>query len=137
MEVVEQPLGGRGDEPPGPHVVRQGVVGESQDAGVVLEPRQDALGERPRIDGEPRRERQRAILEALRAEELVAEGLLGRAWRSPAVAVAERAHELPPARGHGRGDEQGVASGHHPRNRPFVKGMPESAGVLRKAATSF
>ena len=65
------------DELPGAHVVGQRAVGGAQHADVVLEAREGVAGAVARIgiDGEAGGERQRALLEPLDAQELVAERL--------------------------------------------------------------
>jgi ATP-dependent Lhr-like helicase len=77
VEVVEEPLGGRRDVVAVPHVLGERLVGLLQDAGVVPQPRINAAGVPPlRIDREVRREGERPLIEALRAERFLAEGLV-------------------------------------------------------------
>jgi hypothetical protein len=52
------------------------VVGARQKARVVIEAGQDAFRARAGIDGEARRQRQRAIIEAVRAEDVIAKRAL-------------------------------------------------------------
>jgi hypothetical protein len=60
-----------------PHVLGQRLVGLLQDAGVVAQARIDAAGVPPfRIDREIRRERERPLIEPLRAERFLAERLI-------------------------------------------------------------
>ncbi len=88
--VVEEPLPCGRDELALMDVVRQGAIGVAQDAGVVVEPRKHAArgAARARVHGEPRRERVRPLLQALDAQELVAERLLG-GGRAAVPAVEE------------------------------------------------
>jgi hypothetical protein len=59
------------------HVLGKRAVRGAQRAGVVVEARKDAArATTPRaVDGEPRGERQRALIQTLDAEQLVAERL--------------------------------------------------------------
>ena len=90
VEVVEQPFGRRRDRLSRPHVVGQRAIGLAQDARVVVEAREDVARARPRagIDGEARGERERPLIKAFDAEQLVAERFLGRG-RCPAPESAQ------------------------------------------------
>ncbi len=79
MEVVEDPVRGRGDERALMDVVRHDAVGLVEGAGVVLQPREAVArpAARAAVQREAGGQRLRAFLEALDAQELVAEGLLG------------------------------------------------------------
>jgi hypothetical protein len=60
-----------------PHVLGERLVGLLQDASVVAQSRINAAGVAPlRIDREIRREGERPLVEALRAERFLAEGLV-------------------------------------------------------------
>ena len=91
VEVVEEPLRRRRDELPPVHVVGHAEVGLAQDAGVVVEAREDvprrAAG--VRVEGEAGREGLGPLLEPLDAQQLVAQGLLSR-MRSAAAEPAEK-----------------------------------------------
>ena len=105
VEVVEQPFRRGGDELPGPDIVRQRPVGVAQHAGVVVEPGKDVAGAAPRVrvDGEARRERQRALFQPLDAEQLVAKRLLRRRRSAAPQPPEESAHRITPDRVTGAG----------------------------------
>ena len=73
MEVVEQPLATGRDEASGAYVGGECLVRALEDTGVVVEARQNASRTCARIDREGRGQRQRPIVEPLRAEQLIAE----------------------------------------------------------------
>ena len=79
MEVVEDPVRGRGDERALVDVVGHDAVRLVESAGVVFEPRKAVprLAALARVQGEAGGQGLRALLEALDAQQLVAEGLLG------------------------------------------------------------
>jgi hypothetical protein len=81
VEVVEEPFGRRRDELACPDVVGQRPVRVAQYAGIVVEPGKDVprAAPRARIDGEARRERERALLQPLDTEQFVAKRFLR--WR--------------------------------------------------------
>ena len=86
MEVVEEPFRGGGDELPPVHVVGHGDIGLAQDAGVVVEARQDVPRRPPgvRVEGEPGGEGLRPLFQSFDAQQLVAQGLLAlRPWAAP------------------------------------------------------
>jgi hypothetical protein len=85
MEIVEQPVARRPHEPPGADVVGERAIRASQHPHVVVEARERVARPMPRIriDGEARRQRQRALFEPLDAEELVAQRLVGRRGAAP------------------------------------------------------
>ena len=96
VEVVEQPVGGGGDEDAAADVVRQRAIGAAEDAHVVFEPRVGVA--RPMagigIDGEDGGERERPFFEPLGAEQLVPQRFPGggrRAPREPGQDVLARA----------------------------------------------
>ena len=94
VEVVEEPLRRRRDELAAVHVVGEGPVRLAQDADVVVEPREDAAsGALRRVHRESGRERAGPLLEALDAEQLVAEWLLGHR-RGAARTAKERQLQL-------------------------------------------
>ena len=69
MVVVEEPLGGGGDEFAVVDIFGERLVGLAQDARVVTQPRMDATGAATlAINREARGQRQRALLETFRAE---------------------------------------------------------------------
>jgi hypothetical protein len=74
MEVVEQPFRGGGHELALVDVLAESAVRRAQRARVVVEARINAAGAPARrgVDREPRRQRQRALVETLDAEQLVA-----------------------------------------------------------------
>ena len=76
MKVVEQPLGAGGDELAVMEIIGERPIRFAQCPGVVVKSREDAARPvaRVRVDGEVGRERERAPVEALDAEELVAKG---------------------------------------------------------------
>ncbi len=100
MVVVEEPLRRGADELPAVHVLRHGEIGVAQDAGVVVEARQDVARRAPglRVEREPGREGPRPLFQPLDAQQLVAQGLLGR-WRR---AVPEKTGKPFQGQGHGR-----------------------------------
>jgi hypothetical protein len=84
MKVVEQPVGRRRDELPGPHVVGEGPIGGAQHTNVVFEAREGVTGAVARvgIDREAGSQRERTFLEPLDAEQLVAKRFVDRRWLS-------------------------------------------------------
>lgn len=88
MKVVEQPFGCGRDEEAVVNVGRERAVGRAQDGDVLLEAWKDAAraGAAARIDREARGERERALLEPLDAEQLVAKRLQDLRAVSPAAA---------------------------------------------------
>jgi hypothetical protein len=81
--VVEEPLPGGRDELAAVHVAGERAVGRAQDADVVVEPREDAARGAPRrVHREAGRERAGPLVEALDAEQLVAERPPGDAVRA-------------------------------------------------------
>jgi hypothetical protein len=103
VEVVEEPLGRGRHELAPVHVAGERAVRLAQAADVVLEAREHAP-RRPsrRVHREPGRERARPLVEALHAEELVPERLLGSSERAAPAAeerrVESRCHEHAPSR---------------------------------------
>ncbi len=83
VEVVEQPLRGRGHKGPAVNVLGHGQVGGAEDAGVVVEPREDVPRHPPGVgvEGEPGGEGLGPLFQALDAQQLVAQRLLGRGPR--------------------------------------------------------
>src|SRR3990172_13125477 len=81
VEIIEQPLRGRGDELARSHIVCQRAIRAAQHPDVVLEPGKDI--QRPassiRMNREAGGERERTLLEAPGAEQFVAQRLLR--WR--------------------------------------------------------
>jgi hypothetical protein len=80
MEVVEDPFLRGSHELAAVHVLGHGEVRLAQDAGVVLEARQDVArgASGARVESEPGGEGARALLQTLDAQELVAQRPLGR-----------------------------------------------------------
>ena len=74
---------------PGPHVAREEPIRATEDTGVVRQAWQDARGPGARGDFETRGERQRALVEALRAEHVIAEGTLGVIRRADAQGLSQ------------------------------------------------
>ena len=76
VEVVEQPLRRRGDRLAAAHVLGQGLVGAAQDAGIVMQPREEAMRAAPRTARQRvgRREHPGALLEVLDAQQLAPKG---------------------------------------------------------------
>ena len=95
MEVVEQPFRRRGDEPPGPHVGGERLVRVVEGAGVALQAWADAPGAPARIDREASGERERALVQPLGAEELVAERPFGRSRRLASPELSEWRTHVP------------------------------------------
>ncbi len=79
MEVIEQPFRRGGDELPRADIVGQRAVRAAQDAGIVVEAREDVPRTTPRtrVDGETCRERHGALFEPLDAEQLVSKRFVG------------------------------------------------------------
>ena len=122
VEVVEQPLRGRGDERPLVHVLREPTVRVAQDGGVVFEageehPRAPARLARQRVAG---REVLRLFLEPLDVQQLAAQRT-GRGRLGP-LQAPEKAHGHPtsPNPGISRDGGAGSASpcGGRGRRRP-------------------
>jgi hypothetical protein len=77
MEVVEEPLGGRGDERAVAHVFGQRAIGVREHALVVAQARVNtSRAAAPRIDREVGREGERSLFEPLRAERFFTKGLI-------------------------------------------------------------
>ena len=94
VKVVEEPFGRGRHEAAVVHVGREGAVHLAKHARVLFEPGKDAAAPPPApgIHGEACRERHRALVEPLDAEQLIAEGFEDqRDFSSPAVMSASRA----------------------------------------------
>ncbi|MDP3720230.1 MAG: hypothetical protein Q8T13_20900 [Acidobacteriota bacterium] len=68
------------------HVFGQGLIAIAQDAGIMVEPGVDAAGPPPLgIDGKTRRQGERPLLEAFRAQQLVTERFVAVVVGRPSV----------------------------------------------------